>query len=176
MWVPYLHHLSTHFPIVMSLLLAIVGWWYVRQPHQILLTLLRWGGWTTVVLTTAAVVSGLLAVPDGWVSDGTDELAHHRNLGVLLWLVMTLAAVVFEIGVAQGQQAVRKLGALLWSVCFVGVLGAGHWGGSMMHSDRIPWQGAAPKLGYHVDIAKESDAGAAPRSNTNGKRSVQTGR
>ena len=169
MWVSYLHHLSTHFPIVMSLVLAVVGGWYVRSPHRILLTFLRWAGWATMLLTSVALVSGLFAAPEWWTSDGTDALSHHRNLGILLWCVVMLATGFFEVGVIQDRLAFRKLGALMWTVSFVAVLGAGHWGGSMMHSDRVPWQGTEPTLGYHVDVATDAAKEPASESNTNGK-------
>ena len=166
MWVRYLHHLSTHFPIVMSFVLAIVGWWYVRRSDQLLATFLRWGGWATALLTTAAMASGVLSTPESWIADGTDALSHHRNLGLLVWAVVVLAASVFELGIQHQRLDVRKLGALLWSVCALAVLGAGHWGGSMMHSDRVPWQGTEPILGYHTETSVKEQEPLAPASNT----------
>lgn len=147
MWLHYVHHITTHFPIVMSMVLGGVGLWFARTGSEDLRTFLRWGGWITTVIATTAALTGLASAPDSLPEAAMAELDHHRNLGILCWLVIVLATLSMERGIRREHRGQQTLGALLWMVAVVAAIGTGHWGGSMMHSDRVPWQGTAPILG-----------------------------
>ncbi len=143
-WPEYLHHVTLHFPIVLTFVLAAVGPWWVRTMDERLGVFLRWCGWAAFVTTTVAMVSGTIAAP-GWLGgDGPQGLSDHRNMGMLTWSAVAVAAVAFEVGIRVGREDVRKFAALCWIAAAIGAVGAGHWGGSALHSDRIPWQGTEP--------------------------------
>lgn len=146
MWDSYLHNITIHFPIVMSMVLAAVGVWYVRSEADTLRDFIRFGGAITLGITLVAAVSGLLTAQMYWTEEGPEVLIHHRNLGLLLTSVMIAAVGCFEYGVRKSESALKKLGALLWIACVLAAVGVGHWGGSGVHSDTIPWQKTPPVL------------------------------
>lgn len=145
-WPEYLHHLSLHFPIVGNLFLAGIGIWWIRTDDARLSQLLRVAGWAVFGATTVAMVSGIVAAP-GWLGgDGPQTLSDHRNMGVTVWCVAAVAAVAFEVGLREKIAYVQRFAALCWCAAAFGAVGAGHWGGSALHSDKIPWQGTPPVL------------------------------
>lgn len=146
-WPDYIHHLTLHFPIVGSMFLAVVGVWWVRTGDERLGQLLRFGGLAVFAITTVAVTSGIVAAPGWFGGDGPENLSHHRNMGLLVWSTMAVAAIGLEIGLRQGHAYAQKFAALCWCAAAFGVIGAGHWGGSALHSDIVPWQGTPPIVG-----------------------------
>lgn len=150
-WSEYLHHVSLHFPIVLSLVLAVVGPWWVKTGDARLATLVRWAGWFTFGATTVAALSGILAAPGWFGGDGPQGLSDHRNMGVVTWSVVATAAVAFELGRRRGSVYTMRFGALCWCAAAFSAIGAGHWGGSALHSDKIPWQGTKPILSEDVE-------------------------
>lgn len=153
MWDAYIHHITVHFPIVMSFVLAVVGAWYVRTEDGRLFQFVRVAGGLTVAITLVAVVSGLFTAQEFWVEDGPSVLEHHRNLGITVFCVMLTAAIAVEWGHRAAEIKAVKFGALLWIAAAFGVLGAGHWGGLGMHSDRVPWDRSEPVL-MHRDTGE----------------------
>lgn len=146
MWSEYIHHLCLHFPIVGSLFLFGVSLLYVKSPAENLETILRIGGWITAVLSLSAMVSGIIAAP-GWLGgDGPLELDHHRNMGLMVGVLALAAAASFEIGIRKDVDYLKRYGAVTWFAVFLGALGTGHWGGSVVHSDRVPWDGSEPTI------------------------------
>lgn len=142
----YLHHVTLHFPIVMSLVLAAVGVWWVRADEPTLAVILRWGGWFTLAVTTITAISGIVAAPGVLGGDGPQGLSDHRNMGVMTWVVIATAAIAFEAGHRTAGRYTCRFAALCWGAAVFASIGAGHWGGSALHSDKIPWQGTRPIL------------------------------
>ena len=145
-WAEYIHHVTLHFPIVLSFVLAVVGVWWVRTEDPRLATFVRWTGWVTLAMASATMLSGIVAAPGILGGDGPQGLSDHRNMGVLAWCAIAIATIAFEVGTRAGQRYVRRFAALCWIAAAVAVVGAGHWGGSALHSDKIPWQGTRPIL------------------------------
>lgn len=146
-WVAWLHHLSIHVPIVGAVALAVLGAWGNRRPDdETLWRILRWGGWATAAVTFVAVVSGMITADEFWTAEGPYVLIHHRNLGLTGFACVFVAAVAQEWGTRANSERIRRFGALVWIAAAIAMVGAGHWGGSGVHSDRIPWQGDAPVL------------------------------
>lgn len=143
-WPEYIHHVSLHFPIVGSLFLAVVGVWWVKTDDIRLSVLIRWFGWFVFIMTSFAAISGIIAAPGILGGDGPQGLSDHRNMGVTLWCTAAVAAIGFEIGTRTHVAYVRKFAALCWCAAAFGAIGAGHWGGSALHSDKIPWQRTTP--------------------------------
>ena len=146
LWPEYIHHLTLHFPIAGSMLLAGVGIWWVRTDDPTLARLVRVVGWIVFAATTAAAVSGVAAAPGILGGDGPQTLSDHRNMGITLWCVVAIAAIAFEVGLRKDEPYVKRFAALVWCAAAFGAVGAGHWGGSALHSDKIPWQGTPPVL------------------------------
>ena len=96
--------------------------------------------------TTAAVVSGILAAPGWFGGDGPLELSHHRNMGVTVWCVAFVATISGEVGFRYSHTYLRRFAALVWCAAAFGVIGTGHWGGSVVHSDLVPWDGSVPAI------------------------------
>lgn len=145
-WAPYIHHLTLHFPIALSLALAAVGIWWVRTDDQRLGTLVRIGGWVAFTAATLAMVSGIIAAP-GWLGgDGPDELTDHRYMGIVVWVTAGTAALATEIGARSNNRYAQRFGALCWCAVAFAAIGAGHWGGSTLHSDTVPWDGSEPAM------------------------------
>lgn len=147
LWPEYIHHVSLHFPIAGSLLLACIGVWWVKTDDPTLGRLLRFAGWFVFGMTTAAAFSGIIAAPGILGGDGPQTLSDHRNMGVTLWCVAGVAAIAFEIGTRRNEAYLRRFAALCWCAAAFGAVGAGHWGGTALHSDKIPWQDTPPVLG-----------------------------
>lgn len=145
-WAEYLHHVTLHFPIVLSVVLAVVGVWWLKTDDVRLGVFVRWTGWAAFATATAAALSGIIAAPGILGGDGPQGLSDHRNMGVLTWCVIATAAIAFEVGVRRGESYVKRFAALCWIAAAFSVIGAGHWGGSALHSDKIPWQGTRPIL------------------------------
>lgn len=154
-WPEYIHHVTLHFPIVGSMFLAAIGVWWVRTDDVRLGVLLRHAGWVVFVATTAAAVSGILSAPGVLGGDGPQVLSDHRNMGVTTWCVVAIAAIAFEAGVRQQVDYLKRFAALCWCAAAFAVIGAGHWGGSGVHSDKIPWQGTPPALGPDAEPEAE---------------------
>lgn len=145
-WFAWLHHTSIHVPLVMSTVLGILGIWVNRRDDQTVWVILRIAGWATTATTLVAVVSGLATATEFWTEVGPDVLIHHRNLGILGFVSMLTAVGSIEYGLRTNSQRVRRFGALCWIAVALSMVGAGHWGGSGVHSDRIPWDGQTPAL------------------------------
>lgn len=139
MWSEFLHHITLHFPIVLTLVIAGVGVWSLREDTPQFRRFMRWVGWACFAMTTVTVVSGILAAPGWFGGDGTPELSHHRSLGLTAWVVMGLAAVSYEWGVREGSDDWRKFAIGVWCVTAFAVMGTGHWGGTELHDDKLPW-------------------------------------
>lgn len=166
MWPEFLHHLSLHFPIVLGLVLAAVGVWSWRSETPELRILMRVMGWIAFALTTAAVVSGIWAAPGWFGGEGSDRLAHHRNLGVTTWVVVAIAAFSYEHGFRNDSSDWRKFGVGLWCVVAFGVIGTGHWGGSEEHTDAVPWledEAAAKEAGEAHSSPESTDSTGSTR-------------
>lgn len=136
MWADYLHHITLHFPIVLTMTMAVVGLYALRTKSEDLIPLLRWGGHATLAFTAMAVVSGLVA---GGISGGPETLQHHRYLGVTAFIVIALAAFSYEYGIRSQTTEWRSFALCLWWVASFAVIGAGHWGGWGAHTDVIPF-------------------------------------
>jgi hypothetical protein len=145
-WLAWLHHVTIHVPIVGTLGLGLVGIWLNREPHDVLWKLMRWAGWATAGVSLVAVVSGMVTADEFWTADGPYVLIHHRNLGLTGMACALVAAGAVEWGMRTGSDRIRRFGALCWLAAALAMVGAGHWGGSGVHSDRIPWQGEPPQL------------------------------
>lgn len=151
-WFSWLHHVSIHVPLVMTMVLAVFGIWINHRSsgsgevNDVLWKILRFGGWATAIITLVAVVSGLITADDFWTQDGPMVLIHHRNLGLTGFACVFTAVGATEWGIRHSQERVRRFGALCWLVASFAMIGAGHWGGSGVHSDRIPWQQEPPVL------------------------------
>lgn len=139
MWADYLHHITVHFPIVMSFVLAGVGTWSLHDPAPQLTGFMRVGGGATLLITSVAVISGLLITPDTLTEVLVYDLGHHRNLGLSAMAAMVSAVGAYEYGVRRDEAGARGFGALAWWAVALAVLGAAHWGGSTLHADRVPW-------------------------------------
>ena len=139
MWADYLHHITVHFPIVMSFVLAGVGTWSVRDPAPQLVGFVRIGGAATLLITSVAVVAGLLITPEAPSDALTYDLGHHRNLGLTAWFAMAAAVGAYEYGVRHDEPGARGFGALAWWAIALAVVGAAHWGGSTLHGEVMPW-------------------------------------
>ncbi len=135
----FLHHLTLHFPIVLTLVWAVVGLWSLTDESETHRELLRWGGWLTAGLVTITVVSGILAAPGWFGGEGSEGLRDHRNLGLTSWVVIIIAAFGYELGVRLSQKALRIFAVGVWCVACFSVIGTGHWGGSELHPEPVPW-------------------------------------
>ena len=139
MWAPFLHHLTLHFPIVLSMVLAGVGLWSLRDESAQFRRLIRLGGWICFALTSVATIAGILAAP-GWLGgEGSVGLTHHRNLGITAWVVIAVATFGYEWGVRNNESDWRKFAVGIWCLAVFAVIGAGHWGGTERHSGELPW-------------------------------------
>ncbi|TXD37161.1 hypothetical protein FRC98_10535 [Lujinxingia vulgaris] len=137
MWPSFLHHLSLHFPIVLSMALAAAATFAIRNDEPpTLIPPLRWGGWFNLAMTALAIISGLIA---GGFSGGSDDLSHHRLLGITAFSVIALAAFSYDYGTRHNIADWRRFGGLLWWVASFAVIGAGHWGGLAEHRNVVPW-------------------------------------
>lgn len=157
-WLSWLHHVSIHVPLVMTMVLSVFGVWInLRSKHghrpendtdadAILWKTLRFGGWATLIVTLIAVISGMLTADEFWTEDGPMVLIHHRNLGLTGFACVFVAVGATEWGMRRAQEKVRRFGAICWLAAGFAMIGAGHWGGSGVHSDRIPWQQEPPVL------------------------------
>lgn len=143
-WPEYIHHITLHFPIAGSILLAPVAAWWVHTDDPRLEQVVRFGGAAIFAVTTVAVISGIVAAPGMLGGDGPQTLSDHRNMGVTVWSAMAAAVIGFEVGRRRAHDYTKRFGALCWIAVAFGVIGAGHWGGSALHSDTIPWQGEPP--------------------------------
>lgn len=137
MWPDFLHHLSLHFPIVLSIALAFTATFALRRDEPPALTpVIRFGGWTNLAMTTLAVISGLVA---GGLSGGPEPLSHHRYLGITAFFVIALAALSYDYGTRHNIADWRRFGGLLWWVATFAIIGAGHYGGLAEHRSVIPF-------------------------------------
>ena len=140
MWGLYSHHILLHFPIVLPFVISVIGILALVTQTDDTQPLLRWFGWATFILTTLTVVTGLVGAP-GWIGEeGSQTLGNHRNLGLTVWVLAGIAAKTFDIGVKTDAGDWRKFAVGVWCVTAFTVVGTGHWGGSEVHADKIPWQ------------------------------------
>jgi hypothetical protein len=139
MWSEFLHHITLHFPIVLTLVIAGVGLWSLRDDIPQFQRFVRVVGWACFAATTVTVVSGILAAPGWFGGDGGAELAHHRNLGLTAWIVMGLASASYEWGIRDANDDWRSFAIGVWCVTAFAVFGTGHWGGTELHQDKLPW-------------------------------------
>lgn len=139
MWPSFLHHISIHFPIVLSFVLAAVGAYSLVRDTEELRRVLWFGGWALCLMTTVAVVSGLWSAPGLLLGQGSSELLHHRDLGLTVWVVVGLACWSYHQGMRGGHRDFRRWAVALWWVASLGVIGAGHWGGSQLHPEALPF-------------------------------------
>ncbi|GEM_PF-1867288 len=149
MWPEYLHHLFLQIPISGAIGLSILGVAYVRQPAQNLEKLLRYMGWGLFFCIIAASVSGILSAPGALGGAGPEELSHHRNMGLMVFFFAASSAIAFEVGIrdqTSASQYIKKTAALMWIAVALSAVGAGHWGGSVVHSDQIPWDKSQPAI------------------------------
>lgn len=138
-WAVYLHHLTLHFPVVLTMVLAAVGVWSIYDETPQFRKLLRWGGWIAFGLTTVTVLSGLVTAP-GWLGGGGSEgLSHHRSLGLMTWTVTGIAAWAYEKGVRLKSTDWRYFAAGAWCAASVSVIGTAHWGAAEEHPEAVPW-------------------------------------
>lgn len=139
MWAPYLHHITVHFPIALSIALAAIGLYSLGRESRSLDTILRWGGWVTCAAALVAVVSGIISAPGWFGGDGSVGLTHHRDLALTAFSVIALAAYSYEKYAGGGHPDWRRFAVGLWCVAAIAVIGAAHWGGSELHTDKVPW-------------------------------------
>lgn len=147
MWSEFIHHLFLQVPATGTIGLAILGVVYVRNPAENLEQLLRFLGWGLFVVTTGAALSGILSAPGILGGDGPGELSHHRNFGVMVFMLVGTSAIGFEIGMRNPSVFsiyIKKAAALVWIAAAISAFAAGHWGGSVVHSDQIPWDKSPP--------------------------------
>lgn len=135
----YIHHLTLHFPIVMTFVLCALGAATWRHETAQTRAFLRWAGWATLVLTTLAAISGILSAPGILGGAGEVVLRDHRDLGVTAWCVVALAAWSYDVGARRDEQDWRRFSVCIWGVAALAVLGAGHWGGLGEHAKIVPF-------------------------------------
>ncbi len=152
MWPKYIHHITLHFPIVLSLVLAGIGVWSLKEDTPQFRRLIRWLGWACFLLTTTAVITGIIAAPGWFGGDGSHRLANHRNMGVTTWVVMGVATFCYDWGVRHKIDDFRTFAIGAWCVCAFAVIGTAHWGGTVAHKKEIPWAAHPAKTApEHVD-------------------------
>jgi len=140
MWAEYLHHVTVHFPLVLSIALAGVGLWSLHtDPTDQLDPVIRWGGWGAFALACVAVVSGVITAPGWFGGDGSVGLRHHRDLGLTSLSVFAFAAYTFETFARGGHRDWRRVAIGAWCVAAFSTIGTAHWGGSELHRDTVPW-------------------------------------
>ncbi len=144
--VAWLHHITLHFPIVLAFVLAALGVYTVKRDLPVLWTLMIWTSRAAALMTSVAAISGLLAAQALWTDDGPYVLIHHRNLGLLGWAASLAAFGGLEWGRIENEPRAMRFGALCWIAVALAMLGAGHWGGSGLHNDIIPWNTDHPGI------------------------------
>lgn len=138
MWPEFLHHITLHFPIVLTLVLAATATFAPHEDNQDVLQLLRYGGLFTLGVTVITAASGLVAAG---FSGGDSTLEHHRYLGILATLTIALAALSVEIGCRTENKDLRSFGLLTWWAAALATVGAAHWGSWAEHPEIIPFLG-----------------------------------
>lgn len=134
----FAHHLTLHFPIVLTLTLGALGEWSRRQDGDPARGFVRAAGWVAVALATVAVISGTIAASD----QPSPTVDHHRWLGWLTWAAMLCAASAYEASfrpATDHHPDWRVVGVGLWWTAALACVGAGHWGGLSIHERVIPW-------------------------------------
>jgi hypothetical protein len=154
-WVEYIHHVTVHVPLVASAVLAVVGTYWLKTNSEDVSPIVRWLGWGTFIVTTLAVISGILAAPGGFGGDGPKVIADHRNLALTTYWAMGTAVIAFEWGHRIESLPTKRFGALVWWAVMFGAIGTGHWGGSSLHSDVVPWDGSQPAYERQHDATAE---------------------
>lgn len=147
MWFEYIHHLLLQIPGTGTIGLAIIAVIYVKKPAENLEQLLRLLGWLMFFVTTLAAFSGIMSAPGILGGNGPEELSHHRNFGVMVFLLVAASTIGFEIGIRSASTSamyIKKAASLIWIGAAVSAFAAGHWGGSVVHSDQIPWDQSPP--------------------------------
>lgn len=139
MWFEFFHHISIHFPIVLVMVLAGIGLYALKNETPELQTVLRWAGWAAFAATSVALVSGIVSAPGWFGGGGSVALTHHRDLGILTWVVVGLAVWSYEYGYRRDVRDLRSFGVMMWCVAVLAVIGAGHFGGGTLHDSVLPW-------------------------------------
>lgn len=140
MWATYLHHITVHFPLVLSIVLAAIGLWsWQADETDQLDPILRWGGWAAFGIACIATVSGIVTAPGWFGGDGSVGLRHHRDMALTTICVMGLAAYTFEKFATGGHPDLRQVAIGLWCVAAFSIIGTAHWGGSELHREAVPW-------------------------------------
>lgn len=136
MWPEFVHHVTSHFAIVLPMVLAGLGLYSLRRDDSVLIEIIRWGGDATLVLTAITAATGLYA---GGFTGGEEHLQHHRYLGVLTLITAGIAAVSYDRGAARDIGDLRQFGVAVWWVTAFATIGAGHWGVLGEHADIVPF-------------------------------------
>jgi len=139
MSIEYIHHITLHAPIVMTVALTALGVMTSKNETPELIAFLRWSGWITLALTSAAAITGILSAP-GMLGGGGDEvLRDHRDLGVTAWCIVALAAFGYDQGVRDKDRDWRLFGISMWGVAAITTAAAAHWGGLGEHAEIVPF-------------------------------------
>lgn len=136
MWPEFLHHITLHFPIVLSLGLALIATFTPVADHPPLMEILRLGGLLTLGFALVAAGSGIAAAG---LSGGEHLLVHHRYLGILATLTIALAALSVHVGHRQQNEDLTGFGRLTWWAAAFATTGTAHWGAWAEHPDAIPF-------------------------------------
>ena len=136
MWPEFIHHLASHFAIVLPMVIAVVGTIAEKRDEPSLRPYLRWTGHITLALTLITAATGLIG---GGFTGGEEHLQHHRNLGILTLITVAIAAVGYEMGIRRGERRLRRFAIGIWFVASFATAGAAHWGVLAEHADVIPF-------------------------------------
>ena len=139
MSIEYLHHITLHAPIVMTVALTVLGVMTAKNETPELISFLRWAGWITLAMTSAAAIAGILSAPGPLGGGGSEVLRDHRDLGVTAWCVVALGAWGYDQGVRLKDHDWRLFGISMWGVAAISTAAAAHWGGRAEHADIIPF-------------------------------------
>ena len=136
MWPEFLHHITLHFPIVLSLALALTGHFARSRKSDDLLTLIHYSGLFTLAITALTVLSGFAAAG---LSGGDPTLVHHRYLGALAGITIAIASLSVHFGIRRDLPDLTSFGLLTWWAAALATTGAAHWGSWAEHPELIPF-------------------------------------
>lgn len=135
----YLHHVILHFPIVLLPTVAGIGLYAVGKQSAPLYTLLRVVSWVSVGFMLLAMISGWLSAPGHVSPEQLGRLEHHRDLALTVGVVGVVAGGCVERGARSQSRDWWVAGVGFWCIAAFGILGVGHWGGSMLNADLVPF-------------------------------------
>lgn len=136
MWPEFLHHITLHFPIVLSLGLAITGHLARTRGSDDLLSLTHYAGLFTLAITLLTAFSGFAAAG---LSGGDPLLIHHRYLGSLAAITIAIATLSVHFGIRRNIPDLTSFGLLSWWAAALATTGAAHWGSLAEHPELIPF-------------------------------------